>query len=476
MSELQENLRELIKESELTIYALATKSGIERSYLSKILSGKRKMSFDNFISIVDAVCENEESRAKLIDSYISEMFSRERFETYFNHLTNDITKQAPKVRTTVTEIPDGLTCINSQLEILSFANYLLSDKNETTRIYTNFPVTSLLSVACERENCDYRCIVNPALNEKTVSIFDLIRLNLICCTSYIDDGSSARSKNTLFPYVIITDNYVLFSAKDLKSGYCVKNSELADLYAKEFSGLCKRMKVNSQIHDDILNVKEPISKYLFKRQTHRIVNNSLSVVPFMTRNDWEELARPDLPDRGYLINTTYEYYHEFFDSIETHIFLAPLSGLINFCETGIVSEMPPEYSTPLSVKTRIALLERIIEYIKYHPEKYKLNFFKTTTIDASEPVFSIESAFDPKADCKTTLITMSADKTKKTYFMGNYIFLSTDKDAVTEYNTFFDLLRVSDKVMTRDETLAAIEDRLLRLKYNDKNINTAIGN
>lgn len=475
MSEFQENLRELIKESELTIYALAAKTGIERSYLSKILSGKRKMSFDNFISVVDAVCKNEESRARLINSYISETFSKERFETYFNYLTNDMTKPAPKAKKLIGEIPDGFTSIDSQLELFDFAKFLLSD-NETERIYTNFPVAVILSVACERENCDYRCIVNPALNERTVSIFELIQLNLICCTSYIDESTASKAKSELFPYVIITDNFVLFSAKNLKSGYLIKNSELADLYAKEFSEVCKRMKVNSQIHDDILNVKEPISKYLFKRQTHRIVNNNLSVVPFMTRNDWEELARLDLPDRGYLINTTYEYYREFFDSIDTHIFLAPLSGLTDFCETGIVSEMPPEYSTPLSVKTRIALLERIIEHIKYHPEKYKLNFFKTSTIDSSKPVFSIESAFDPKADCKTTLITMSADKTKKTYFMGNYLFLSTDKEAVTEYNTFFDLLRVSDKVMTRDETLAAIEDRLLRLKYNDKNINTAIDN
>lgn len=475
MSKFQNMLKDLIKESENSISALSATTGIERSYLSKIISGKRKMSFENFIAIADAVSNNAEKRTELVEAYISDVFGRDKFETYFNNVTGDVINETFDKRSVVMEITEDFATFDHKLELFNFAKFLLSDENSVKRIYTNVPVGVLLDLTRKKEACDFRCIVNTGTKGATVSIFDLIKLNLICCTSYIDEGNTlSKIKQEFYPYVIITDDTVLFAKKDLNSGYYIRNSALADMYAKDFLHMCKYMKINSQIHDDILDVKEPISKYLFNRQVHRILNNNLSVVPFMTQSDWEELARPELSDRGYLINTTYEYYQEFFSSIDTHIFIAPITGLTDFCENGTVREMPVEYSKPLSIETRIALLERIVDYIKNHSDKYKINFLKSNNLEKAEIALSVESSFDPSADCKTTLITMTNAKDQKTYFIGNYLFLSTDKDAVTEYNMFFDLLRLSNKVMTTEESLAALEDRILRLKYNTENINMTI--
>lgn len=346
MPKIQDILKELIKESENTVYSLSTATGIERSYLSKIISGKRKMSFENFIAIAEAVSQNTEKHTELVDAYISDIFGRDKFETYFNNITGDVINETFDKKSITIENTADFASFDYQLDLFNFAKFLMSDENNVKRIYTNVPVGVLLNLTGKKEACDFRCIVSTAAKGATVSIFDLIKLNLICCTSYIDEGNTlSKIKQEFYPYVIITDDTVLFAKKDLNSGYYIRNSALADMYAKDFLHMCKYMKVNSQIHDDILNVKEPISKYLFNRQVHRILNNNLSVVPFMTRNDWEELARPELPDRGYLINTTYEYYQEFFSSIDTHIFIAPIAGLSDFCESGIVQEMPVEYSS-----------------------------------------------------------------------------------------------------------------------------------
>lgn len=65
MSKFQNTLKDLIKEGENTISALSAATGIERSYLSKIISGKRKMSFESFIAIADAVSHNAKNAPSL---------------------------------------------------------------------------------------------------------------------------------------------------------------------------------------------------------------------------------------------------------------------------------------------------------------------------------------------------------------------------------------------------------------------------
>ncbi len=465
MAQFQEILKTLIKESDYTIYSLATATGIERSHLSKILSGTRKMSFRNFYAVLNAVCKSDLKRNELTEAYISEVFGKEKFENYFGHMTFNIGKE-PKTKTSVTEITEDYLIFNNQLELLNYAAYLLSDKNKTKRVYTNFPTSILLDVASKKENCDFRCIVNSTAKGKTVSVFDLIKLNLLCCTSYIDDSRNTdRNKQQLYSFLIVTDDIVLLAKKDFKKGYYIRNRDLADMYATDFEILCKSMKINSQVHDNILDVKAPISKSIFGRQLHRVAGSNICVIPFMTTEDWDELARDDLPDRDYMIATTRAYYKEYFDGIETHAFITPLSGLIDFCEVGLVREVPTDYSKPLKVETRIAILERLAKFIKEHPDKYKINILKNNKYEKTDVIMSIESASDPRPEVETSLIAMASDQSIEGYFPGNYLFISTDSDSIAEYNDFFDLLSISNRVMTKDETLATIEDRILRLKY-----------
>lgn len=475
MAEFQDMLKSLLKESGYTIYSLSTEIGIDRSYLSKILSGKRKMPYEIFSTISDTIDITENSKIALTQSYISEIFGNEKFESYFYHLTRGMNDTESAFKTNITEVKDDFLAFNSKLDLFNFSEFFISNKNQSSVLYTNFPVSILRNITSKKENCDFRCIVNSNGKDKYVSIFDLIKLNLLNCTSYIDEsGTFEWSKQEFYPYIAISDNSLLFADKKFEKGYYIKNATLADMYKKDFSRICKYLKVNSQIHDDILNVREPVMKYIFNRKIHRVLNNTLSVVAFMSRKDWEELAQSDLPDRGYLINTTYDYYQEFFKGIETHIFISSVSGLDDFCKTGVVHEMPVEYSKPLSIETRIALLEKMAVCIKTDPNKYKLNFLKTSTLEKDEILLTVESSIDPKSEYKATLIAMSASKSQKAFFPGNYLFLSTDKDAIEEYNTFFDLMRISDRMMTNEETLAVIEDRILRLKYNANNVNSAL--
>lgn len=55
MFKVQNKIKEIIKEQGQTIYSLSNETGIERTYLTKILSGKRNFSLDKFLLILDTL-------------------------------------------------------------------------------------------------------------------------------------------------------------------------------------------------------------------------------------------------------------------------------------------------------------------------------------------------------------------------------------------------------------------------------------
>lgn len=464
MGKLQETLKELIKESGRTIYSFSNEAQIERTYLTKILSGKRNLTLDKFLMIIDALKVDKKQRYELIEAYIVENFSKSKFEAYSEYLSTAFLCVKEK-STTVTQIESDLIIFDDRRRLLDFAEFFLSEDNFSSRLYTNFPTSTLLLIAQERTNCDFRCILNSETKETAVSVFELIKLSVINCVAYADKNLSVKAKNEFYPYIVISDDGILFANKALDKGYYIRNKAVSDLYADDFCRLLSRMKISSQIYDDILDVKELVQKNMFNKKIHRVVTNNFCAIAFMIHSEFEELARENLPERDYLIDTTYAYYRAFFESSDSHRFIINLEGLTDFCETGIIHEMPLSYSRPLSVETRVNILKRIVSCIKETPSRFSVNFFKGSNFGNLEINLDVESGVSKENEDETSLIVMSADKTQKNYFPGNYLFLSTDKNTNCDFNEYFDLLSISSYVMTKEESLAAIEDRVLRLEY-----------
>ena len=58
MFDYLKQLTNTIKDNGETIYSISTKIGIDRSYLSKMLSGKRPMSMNVLGTILEMVCDS----------------------------------------------------------------------------------------------------------------------------------------------------------------------------------------------------------------------------------------------------------------------------------------------------------------------------------------------------------------------------------------------------------------------------------
>lgn len=172
-----------------------------------------------------------------------------------------------------------------------------------------------------------------------------------------------------------------------------------------------------------------------------------------------------MPERQYLIDITHAYYKEFFNSIDLHKFIISYDSITDFCETGIIHEMPISYSKTLSLQTRLTILNRIIQALEETPSKVSLNFLKSSNPSDFKINLDIETGVSKDDDNNITSIVMSGDESKTNYFPGNYLFLSTDKNTNADFNDYFDLLSVSSYVMSKEESLEVLKDRALRLEY-----------
>lgn len=464
MFKVQNKIKEIIKEQGQTIYSLSNETGIERTYLTKILSGKRNFSLDKFLLILDTLNVAGEEKKQLIEDYINENFSKSKFETYGEYLSTSFLKENEK-STSITEIKADFMVFHNRRKLMDFVEYFLSTKNRSDRLYTNFPTSTILSLGERRTDCDFRCIVaNTETKEVNISVFDLIKLSLYCCVTYVEKNATEKPKNEFYPYAMIADDSILLANKGLDKGYYLKNKDIADMYANDFCHIIKGVNANSQIYDDILNVKEIIQKNIFFKKVHRVITSNFFAIAFMNYDEFEELAREDLPERQYLIDITHAYYREFFNSTDLHKFIISHDSITDFCETGIIHEMPISYSRPLSLETRLNILKRIIQALEETPSKVSLNFLKNSKPTDFEINLDIETGVSKDSD-NITSIVMSGDESKTNYFPGNYFFLSTDKNANSDFNDYFDLLSVSSYVMTKDESLEVLKDRALRLEY-----------
>lgn len=460
---VNDKLRDLISASGKSIYSFANVIKMDRTYLSKILTGKRNLTVDKLALIVNALELDSRQRDEVIDDYIAENFSRSKFEMYTEGLLNNFSEKSAK-NTLITKIDNDITVFENYRRLADFVQFYLSNDNGSARLYTNFPTSELLLHAEKRENCDFRCVINPGEKKEPISVLELMKLCLFCCVCY--DSKDVLDKSYFSPYVIIGDDCVIFANKKLDKGYCVRNRDVADMYAADFVRSLNRVRAGTQTSDNILDLKALHLQHEFYAKTDRTVISRLCTVLFMSHEDFDEVAREDLPDREYLIDSTYEHYKESFKNTESFMLIHTINGLDAFCENGIISEFPLSYCRPLSVQTRVNILKRIVRCVKENPSKYTLNFLKNTGIKCLDNRYDIESRVSKENDEETVVFIATSDNTQENVFSGNYTFCSTNTSTNKEFNDFFDLLSLSSYVMTREESIAVLEDRIVRLEYS----------
>lgn len=80
MSQFTDTLSNLLKNNNITLYALARDTGIERTLLTKIINGKRSLTIENFRRILESLQILESDSRMLKELYIDEYYGTEKFK------------------------------------------------------------------------------------------------------------------------------------------------------------------------------------------------------------------------------------------------------------------------------------------------------------------------------------------------------------------------------------------------------------
>lgn len=479
MSQFLEMLSSAIKSHGLTIYSLAAESGIERSYLSKILSGKRSMSTENFSNIMKSVPFSLEENKALREGFIAETYGKDRFENYINIIKNisELTSirqyNSGAIRVSLDFNGETIRFGSSK----DFANIIeavidgemVSDA-EKCRIYTNIDSEILFEIIKkypQNPKLDFRQIV--AIGNDSSSYSQIISRTLKfgvlrCPTNYYNISDAAERTNSLFPYYLISSDICVFADSELKEGYVIKDADVADIHAERFLSVLKNTDSYIDRINDIMESKEHHANILKNGCENAYAIETCFCPPFfMTRDMWEQIAKPDVPNREFLIDSTYEYYCHFRDCINKFTTVISKNGLMSFVKNGVVSQMPREYALPLTPENILKVLEGFREY--YLRESNRLFFVKENIFHIADSI-DVEIFDNRNTQNEINMLLAIDSEGQPMKFVGNFCFKISDKNTIIDFLEFINSFTVSGFCYTEEESVAILDEEIRKLRYS----------
>lgn len=478
MSQFLETLSSAIKSHGITIYSLAAASGIERSYLSKILSGKRSISTENFSSIMKSVPFSIEEDKALREQFIAETYGKDRFENYINIIKNiseltNIKQRSSNVIKISLDMNEDTVRFGSSKDFANIVEAVIDgemvSEADTRRIYTNIDSEILFDIIKkypQNPQMDFRQIIAIGNDSRSYSqiISQTLKFGILRYPTNYYNTDSAERINSLFPYYLISSDVCVFADSEFREGYLIKNKVVADAHAERFLASLKNTDSYIDQIGDIMASKELHANLLKDGCEHAYAIETCFCSPFfLTRDMWEQIAKPDVPNREFLIDSTYEYYCHFRDCINEFTTIISKTGLMSFVKNGIVSQMPREYALPLTSENRLKVLEKFRE----HYQKKNNRFFLV-----KENIFHIKDNIDVEIfDNRNTqnvinMLLAIDSESQPMKFVGNFCFNFSDKNTIIDFLEFINCFTVSGICYTEEESLAILDEEIRKLKYD----------
>lgn len=480
MGKSGELIHELISSKNETIYSVAKNCGIDRSLLSKYLNGKSSIDIEKFSTIVDYLKLNMEADALVRKNYLEEITNYRDFNGVLNALkllteyeslyTGN--NSGSKIRVSL-DFEDDVIKLNSRSEIASVLDYIIRDEaTDSKRLYTNINSDILFDVmknypAKIMPGFDFRHIVDSHADPLQTNIVETLKFMLLgYSTNYFETEQSGPTANdALFPKYAIGNEVCLFVDNEIQTGYAVKNKSVTEIYVKKFLEVLKNTQAYSQSTEDILELKLTHLQFLNSNIPQYCTIDSLPAsVFFMTKDMWHQIAKQNVQDRTYLIDTTFEYYQGFLSQITKYLTVLRIEGLRSFVDKGIVYQMPANYADPLTIENRMKVLESMKEYFEQPGHDFYLlkeNVFHGNNLLNVEVINK-----GARHELSALMINLEKEKPDDHNYIGNFACNIFSQNEVTSFYEFMRALTVSGCCYTKTQSMLLLEEEILRCKYN----------
>lgn len=393
MTTFSEKVREIIQGSGYTIYQIAKQSGMGRTSLHKMMSGDLVPSkefmekFYHYFRMLPAEREELE-RLYMIEKiglvhYENRVYIRQIIEDLsgFYSFSSEV-QISSKEEVHFGETRDFL----ATLELISWVLGQEFKNYEKPIIYMNLPLKSKeLSDSIyhflKKTDKDFKVkqlvMVNQNPEKLTDANYNLRIFNRILplimtferryevhtCYSRCDERDSYPF---LWPFYIITHDYVTMLSSDITSSYIQKNKEIIDKYTKEFQKIYENTESMVEYCPNayIAFQKYASNFYKYGMPTYSLENKPCPLI-MMNEEIFDQLvgeASQQFPE-FYNVFKKYclEDYNKTVDSTYTTIQLFPQYGVKNFLENGTIFDKTGIFPGSVSKETAITMLKTYVE-------------------------------------------------------------------------------------------------------------------
>lgn len=464
-------LNDVLKKYEITIYSLADECDIERSFLSKLLKGKRKMSIEIFEKIIKVLPLEWNENLDLRKSFVYESLGEDSFNSFLGLIESKNLKVGDFEQNNVDismKSENGIVPFNTRRDFLNISEAIICNSiksDETKRFYTNIYSDECVSLYKKFFSCsdfDLRLLMNFNMDLGNVGSFisnNIMLVNSGFKINYLHNNSDFNEHlDILFPNYMIIGNSIVFVDYEFKSGYLVRDKYLADIYSDKFISRFETSNEYFSRNNNILGFKEKHLLHFKNKKLVFAIEDTVCAPMYMDQNMWTQIAREDIPNRNYLIDSTYEYYQNFSELSSDVILVLSKASIIDFTENGLVRSLPDEYIKPLSKENRLEIFKRIRDDFKDSG-----SFFVVNDALLSMNHLAIEIFSDGKSSSSSTLGYYNEDMPM--HFIGNVSIEIFDHEAVKHLVNFIRHFIVSGYCYSFEDSIAILNEEIDKLTY-----------
>lgn len=391
MSEFSTVLSRFVKEKDVNVYCLAKYCGYDRANLYKVMRGERKPPS---LEVLNLLCEymhlSPAEEEILEENYEITMvghdnyYRRKNVMKFFSDfsMTSNLENVLPTVEIKEDfEIPNSsYMLLRGNYEINSALFHIIADETKNQKGHIQIlaqPEHALGNLLAMRGNTSNEIIIDHiiCLDNKPEIAYSKSNYTLDCLKHilplynynydyntwyyYADLGSLGRNFS-VFPYMILTSKYVCMLSDDLQDGYLSNDPELIKMMKERFEKYRRRAhrlveNVQGEIEQQYrimgMLMANPYPKYAF--------HMSPCMMAVLDRELIEKYLEPQLPQREELVKVLCEYISNLQKQDMTYV--CSMEGILQFIETGIISEFPKEMYQLPDKEDRMELVKRLFD-------------------------------------------------------------------------------------------------------------------
>ncbi len=476
MSQFSKTLKSFVGTSNLSIQALSKNSGVDRSFIHHILTGKRIPSDRAVLENIMRALALTPSQADEIRSlYNMEKIGENLFKR--NALIKELLENLVGFDTTPPHIPSyykhdfthypAATMLTGTLHINTVVKAVLEEESSKSQGFVKLIIQPdykflndiLLTLGnsgsplqIEHVFCLQSDLKEDSENLYNIEAFQAVLPLLLSCPHYesyvyYDNIDSKFNSTTLFPYLIITSDIVIALTADYQNAALYIDEEFYDVYSDLFNNVLRRSSALAKKIIDPMDFYMQYSVYesgASERKEGLTFTSSLFSQPrleYFLTDDILKRYIIDFPRKDeilkLMINRNHYYDEKLRSGYECTSYFTT-EGLDAFWNTGLIAEIPAQFYHPLDKEDCLILLKKLYDSILH--KSYKACIINTRKLRISEKF--IISAMN-----EVNVFLMYKHPTNGTF----HLEINEPSISMSFYQ-FLTLLGDSDMIYTEEET------------------------